>query len=84
VKRRAVILTARCLDIGETEAVEINPAFVEYDLSIHAVRYICHCGEAHIREIPKKDRRRWEHDFRTAGARVFKGLKGDVALARKD
>jgi hypothetical protein len=85
VKRRAVILTARCVDIGETEAIEINPAFVEYDISINAVRYICSsCGDVHTRQGPDEDPRQIARDFRAAGARVFNGLKGDIALARKD
>ena len=85
MKRRAVVLIARCENVENSTPIPVNPLFVELDLSINAIRFICcSCGEAHTRQGPEGDPSQTAHDYRIAGARVFYGVEGDLALAWKD
>jgi hypothetical protein len=67
-----------------SEGVLINPMFTELDTSTCVIRFVCHCGQIHTRDLPEGDLRQWSWNLRRAGSRVFDGAQGDLDLAWKD
>jgi hypothetical protein len=68
-------------DSGDTL---INPMFTELDTSTCVIRFVCHCGQIHTRDLPADQLRQWSWNLLRAGARVFDGAQGDLDLAWKD